>query len=154
MNPSLIDIISASLFLIAVIHTFSTKYFLELAHSHPNYSGLLHLLGEIEVVFGFWALVLVLFMFGVNGYDSAVAYVDSRNYTEPMFVFVIMVIAATKPILHLSEAIVLSIARVMPVPKETAIYFLLLSLVLFFLFLTLRLLPFAFLGFEFLQLEF
>ncbi|EAV46780.1 hypothetical protein MB2181_01865 [Methylophilales bacterium HTCC2181] len=129
MNPSLIDIISASLFLIAVIHTFSTKYFLELAHSHPNYSGLLHLLGEIEVVFGFWALVLVLFMFGVNGYDSAVAYVDSRNYTEPMFVFVIMVIAATKPILHLSEAIVLSIARVMPVPKETAIYFLLLSLV-------------------------
>jgi len=129
MNPSLINIISASLFLIAIIHTFSTKYFLELAHSHPKYSGLLHLLGEVEVVFGFWAMILVLFMFGINGYENAVAYVDSRNYTEPMFVFVIMVIAATKPILHLSENIVLSIARIIPIPKEMAIYFLLLSLV-------------------------
>ena len=129
MNPSLINIISASLFFIAIIHTFSTKYFLELAHSHPKYSGLLHLLGEVEVVFGFWAMILVLFMFGINGYESAVAYVDSRNYTEPMFVFVIMVIAATKPILHLSENIVLSIARIIPIPKEMAIYFLLLSLV-------------------------
>ena len=129
MNPSFINIISASLFFIAIIHTFSTKYFLELAHSHPKYSGLLHLLGEVEVVFGFWAMILVLFMFGINGYESAVAYVDSRNYTEPMFVFVIMVIAATKPILHLSENIVLSIARIIPIPKEMAIYFLLLSLV-------------------------
>ncbi len=129
MNPSLINIISASLFFIAIIHTFSTKYFLELAHSHPKYSGLLHLLGEVEVVFGFWAMILVLFMFGINGYESAVAYVDNRNYTEPMFVFVIMVIAATKPILHLSENIVLSIARIIPIPKEMAIYFLLLSLV-------------------------
>ncbi|MBT6392899.1 MAG: hypothetical protein HOJ73_05875 [Nitrosomonadales bacterium] len=129
MNPSLINIISASLFFIAIIHTFSTKYFLELAHSHPKYSGLLHLLGEVEVVFGFWAMILVLFMFGINGYESAVAYVDSRNYTEPMFVFVIMVIAATKPILHLSENVVLSIARIIPIPKEMAIYFLLLSLV-------------------------
>ena len=129
MNPSLINIISASLFFIAIIHTFSTKYFLELAHSHPKYSGLLHLLGEVDVVFGFWAMILVLFMFGINGYESAVAYVDSRNYTEPMFVFVIMVIAATKPILHLSENIVLSIARIIPIPKEMAIYFLLLSLV-------------------------
>jgi hypothetical protein len=129
MNPSLINIISASLFFIAIIHTFSTKYFLELAHSHPKYSGLLHLLGEVEVVFGFWAMILVLFMFGINGYETAVAYVDSRNYTEPMFVFVIMVIAATKPILHLSENIVLSIARIIPIPKEMAIYFLLLSLV-------------------------
>ena len=129
MNPSLINIISASLFFIAIIHTFSTKYFLELAHSHPKYSGLLHLLGEVEVVFGFWAMILVLFMFGINGYETAVAYVDSRNYTEPMFVFVIMVIAATKPILHLSENVVLSIARIIPIPKEMAIYFLLLSLV-------------------------
>jgi hypothetical protein len=46
-----------------------------------------------------------------------------------MFVFVIMVIAATKPILHLSENVVLSIARIIPIPKEMAIYFLLLSLV-------------------------
>lgn len=129
MNPSLINIIGATLFAIAIIHTFSTKYFLHLAHIHPKHSGILHLLGEIEVVFGFWAMILILFMFGINGSEQAIQYVDTRNYTEPMFVFVIMVIAATKPILKLSENIVLSVARIVPIKTEMAIYFLLLTLV-------------------------
>jgi hypothetical protein len=55
--------------------------------------------------------------------------VDTRNYTEPMFVFVIMVIAATRPILQLSQNLVLGIARLVPVKKEVAIFFLLLSFV-------------------------
>ena len=46
-----IELIGASLFLIAIIHTFSTKYFEHLAHVHKRFSGILHLLGEIEVVF-------------------------------------------------------------------------------------------------------
>ena len=129
MNPSLINIIGATLFAIAIIHTFSTKYFLHLAHIHPKHSGILHLLGEIEVVFGFWAMILILFMFGINGSEQAIQYVDTRNYTEPMFVFVIMVIAASKPILKLSENIVLSVARIVPIKTEMAIYFLLLTLV-------------------------
>ena len=98
-----IELIGASLFLIAIIHTFSTKYFEHLAHVHKRFSGILHLLGEVEVVFGFWAMVLVLFIFGIEGGDTAVNYVDTRNFTEPMFVFVIMVIAATRPILELSK---------------------------------------------------
>ena len=102
-----IELIGASLFLIAIIHTFSTKYFEHLAHVHKRFSGILHLLGEVEVVFGFWAMVLVLFIFGIEGGDIAVNYVDSRNFTEPMFVFVIMVIAGTRPILELSKKIVL-----------------------------------------------
>ncbi len=129
MNPSLINIIGATLFAIAIIHTFSTKYFLHLAHIHPKHSGILHLLGEIEVVFGFWAMILILFMFGINGSEQAIQYVDTRNYTEPMFVFVIMVIAASKPILKFSENIVLSVARIVPIKTEMAIYFLLLTLV-------------------------
>ena len=67
-----IELIGASLFLIAIIHTFSTKYFEHLAHVHKRFSGILHLLGEVEVVFGFWAMVLVLFIFGIEGGDSAV----------------------------------------------------------------------------------
>jgi hypothetical protein len=129
MNPSLINIIGASLFAIAIVHTFSTKYFLHLAHIHPKHSGILHLLGEVEVVFGFWAMILILFMFGINGSDEAINYVDTRNYTEPMFVFVIMVIAASKPILNLAENIVFSLARLVPVKTELAIYFLMLSFV-------------------------
>ena len=53
MNPTTIELIGAILFAIAVIHTFSTKYFERLAHSQPNHSGLWHLLGEVEAVFGF-----------------------------------------------------------------------------------------------------
>ncbi|MDG1095771.1 MAG: putative Na+/H+ antiporter, partial [Methylophilaceae bacterium] len=43
-----IELIGASLFLIAIIHTFSTKYFEHLAHVHKRFSGILHLLGEVE----------------------------------------------------------------------------------------------------------
>lgn len=129
MNPTTINIISAALFAIAILHTFSTKYFEHLAHTNKKFSGLLHLLGEVEVVFGFWAMVLILFMFGIQGKDAAIEYVDTRNYTEPMFVFVIMVIAATRPILQLSQNLVLGIAKLVPVKKEIAIFFLLLSFV-------------------------
>jgi len=128
-DTSLINIIGAILFLVAIIHTFSTKRFEHLARIKPKYSGILHLLGEVEIVFGFWAMILILFMFGLEGRDTAVNYVDSRNFTEPMFVFVIMVIAATKPILQLSRNTVLLFASWMPVNKEIAIYFLLLTFV-------------------------
>ena len=129
MNPTTINIIGAALFAIAILHTFSTKYFEHLAHTNKKFSGLLHLLGEVEVVFGFWAMVLILFMFGIQGKEAAIEYVDTRNYTEPMFVFVIMVIAATRPILQLSQNLVLGLAKLIPIKKEIAIFFLLLSFV-------------------------
>ena len=121
LDTSLINIIGAILFLVAIIHTFSTKKFEHLARINPKHSGILHLLGEVEIVFGFWAMILIIFMFGIEGKDTAVNYVDSRNFTEPMFVFVIMVIAATKPILQLSRNTVLLFASWVPVKTEIAI---------------------------------
>jgi hypothetical protein len=126
---SSINFIGTALFGIAILHTFSTKYFEHLAHTHKKFSGILHLLGEVEIVFGFWAMVLVVFMFILEGSSSAVGYVDSRNFTEPMFVFVIMVIAATKPILEFSEKIVILISKFIPIKTEVGIFFLLLSFV-------------------------
>ena len=126
---STINFIGTALFAIAILHTFSTKYFEHLAHTHKKFSGILHLLGEVEIVFGFWAMVLVVFMFIFEGSSSAVGYVDSRNFTEPMFVFVIMVIAATKPILEFSEKLVILISRFIPIKTEVGMFFLLLSFV-------------------------
>ena len=80
-------------------------------------------MGEVEVVFGFWAMVLVLFIFGIEGGDTAVNYVDTRNFTEPMFVFVIMVIAATRPILELSKKIVLLLSSLIPLKKNLSFIF-------------------------------
>ncbi|AKO65181.1 membrane protein [Methylophilales bacterium MBRSG12] len=128
-NITTINIIGTALFAIAILHTFSTKYFEHLAHTHKKFSGILHLLGEVEIVFGFWAMVLVVFMFVLEGSSSAVGYVDSRNFTEPMFVFVIMVIAATKPILESSEKIVVLMSKLIPIKTEVGMFFLLLSFV-------------------------
>lgn len=118
--------IGATLFGLAVLHTFSTKFFEHLAHTQTRHAGIWHLLGEVEVVFGFWAMVLMLFMFGLSGKQEATAYLDSRNFTEPLFVFAIMVIAGTRPILQFAGAAVRFIARYVPLPPGMALYFLLL----------------------------
>ena len=55
--------VASLLFALAIIHTFVSGLFERLAHSHPRHAGLWHLLGEVEVVFGFWAMVLLVFMF-------------------------------------------------------------------------------------------
>ncbi len=128
-SPTLIQIVGATLFGLAVLHTFSTKFFEHLAHTQPRHAGIWHLLGEVEVVFGFWALVLVLFMFSINGKTEATAYLESRNFTEPMFVFAIMVIAGTRPILQFADTLVRAIARYMPLQRGMALYFLVLALV-------------------------
>ena len=114
-SPTLIQVIGAVLFGLAILHTFSTKYFERLAHTQPKHAGIWHLLGEVEVVFGFWALVLMLFMFSISGKQEATAYLDSRNFTEPLFVFAIMVIAATRPILEMAGALVRALAALLPV---------------------------------------
>jgi hypothetical protein len=128
-EPTLIQLIGATLFALAVIHTFSTKFFEHLAHTHPRHAGIWHLLGEVEVVFGFWAMVLMLFMFVIQGEPEAVKYLNSRNYTEPMFVFAIMVIAGTRPILQVAATLVRLVARIMPMQRGMAMYFVVLSLV-------------------------
>jgi hypothetical protein len=129
MNPTTIQIAGALLFVVALVHTFSTTLFRKLAHRYPNHEGSFHLLGEVEVVFGFWALVLVLFTVIVEGTKPATDYVDSRNFTEPLFVFAIMVIAGSRPILNLSTLLVTSVARLMPLPTSLAVYFLALSMI-------------------------
>jgi hypothetical protein len=128
-NPSLIQMIGATLFALAVLHTFSTQFFERLAHLHPRHAGIWHLLGEVEVVFGFWAMVLMLFMFGISGKREATAYLDTRNFTEPMFVFAIMVIAGTRPVLQFASSAVKVLARVLPLPKGIATYFVVLAFV-------------------------
>jgi len=129
LEVSTMEIVAAVLFTLAVIHTFSTKFFAHLAHLQPNHAGLWHLLAEVEVVFGFWAFVLVATMLVMLGAEAAVGYMDGRDYTEPMFVFVIMVIAASRPILQTVLAAVRALARLMPLPRGAAVYFLCLSAV-------------------------
>ena len=129
MTPSPIEIAGAVLFAAAILHTFTAKMFEGVAHRYPAHAGIWHLLGEVEVVFGFWALVLVAFIAVSGGTQDAVAYLDGRNYTEPLFVFVIMVIAATRPILQTMKAVIAVLARALPLPGSMGFVFAVLAVV-------------------------
>ena len=129
MQVTAIEIIAAVLFAIAILHTFSVKFFEHLAHTRPAHAGLWHLLGEVEVVFGFWALILMLLMLIIEGKPAAISYIDSRNFTEPMFVFAIMVIAGTRPILQAATMIVQTLSKLIPIPRPIATYFTTLTIV-------------------------
>ena len=122
-----IELIATVLFALAVLHTFLTRFFEHLAHINPAHAGLWHLLGEVEVVFGFWAFVLILFFTAYGGIGATVEYLEDLDFTEPAFVFVIMTIASGRPVLaSVAEALRL-IARVLPFRQEIAFYAILLS---------------------------
>ena len=129
MTHSYLPWIAAGLFALAVLHTFSTKFFEHLAHTHPRHAGIWHLLAEVEVVFGFWAMVLAATMLFTLGKAPVLEYLESRNFTEPLFVFAIMVVAGTRPILQACGVLVQQVARITPLPTALVNYFLLLAVV-------------------------
>lgn len=113
--------IATTVFLLAILHTFLAQRFTALANdlqeAHherqraaerpetPSFRAeLLYFLGEVEVVFGLWAVVLVGAIAFFYEWDVAKHYINSTvNYTEPLFVVVIMALASTRPILTLAE---------------------------------------------------
>lgn len=126
MSPSPTELLGTVLFALAVLHTFCVKRFAHWAHQHPPGSvraNLLHFLAETEVVFGLWAATLFLGVAVLQGsFDKAVSYIEGLNFTEPQFVFVIMVVAATRPVVNLAETIISLAARLIPVRESVAFY--------------------------------
>jgi Putative Na+/H+ antiporter len=114
--------IATGVFLLAILHTFAAARFAALAHRvqhrhdeearaggrQPSPSvaaGTLHFLGEVEVVFGLWAVVLLIAITMSAGWETAKHYIsDTVNYTEPLFVVVIMALASTRPIVGFAES--------------------------------------------------
>lgn len=122
--------VALAIFLCAICHTFLTSKFRHLAHvaeeehaarrnrpppgdsdgdgepEEVSFKGqIFHFLGEVEAVFGIWAVVLagaIAYRFGWGGVTDYIG--TAVNYTEPMFVVVIMAIAATRPVLRFAEA--------------------------------------------------
>lgn len=54
MHPQAIDLIAGGLFAAALVHSFAANQLPRPSMRFPRHAGLLHLLGEVEVVFGFW----------------------------------------------------------------------------------------------------
>jgi hypothetical protein len=126
------NLFATLIFFLAIIHTFLTGKFMAVAHkwerehqekirsgeagrdSVSHRAELFHFLGEVEAVFGLWAAALVLAIIFFYDWDTAVNYISYKvNFTEALFVVVIMTLAATRPILRLSDRIIRSIANLM-----------------------------------------
>lgn len=128
MQASLTEIVGTVLFAVAILHTFLASRFERLSHRYPAHAGIWHLLGEVETVFGFWALVFVLLFAAQSGsLDTPVRYLEGLSFTEPLFVFVIMVIAASRPILVFSRGLIEALARGLPARGSAGLYFVTLS---------------------------
>ena len=128
--------VATALFLLAILHTFAAPKLLHLSHHYKEVhearlrvlrqskalrpgetepvsfrAEVLHFLGEIEAVFGIWVIPLMIALVGSQGWSTAQRYLsDQVNYTEPLFVVVIMAIAASRPILRLAETMMGRIA--------------------------------------------
>jgi hypothetical protein len=126
MTVQPIEILATVLFGLAVLHSFCVKRFAHWAHQFPPgsvFENLFHFLAETEVVFGVWAAALFVGIFALKGsLQDAVAYVDGLNFTEPKFVFVIMVVAATRPVVKLAETLIALAARLIPARESVAFY--------------------------------
>ena len=125
------NLVATIIFILAICHTFLTSKFLHWAHlaeeehakklaqrpprtdvdedgepDEVSFKGqILHFLGEVEAVFGIWVLVLASAITCFFGWDAVLDYIGHKvNFTEPMFVMVIMTLAGTRPVLRFAEA--------------------------------------------------
>jgi hypothetical protein len=126
MTMRSIEILATVLFALAVLHTFCVKRFAHWAHQFPPGSvreNVLHFLAETEVVFGLWAATLFLGIAAMKGsFHDAVDYIEGLNFTEPKFVFVIMVVAATRPVVWLAETLISLVVRMIPARESVSFY--------------------------------
>jgi hypothetical protein len=126
------NLVASLIFLCAIIHTFLTGKFMAVAHkweheheqkirknlvdrnSVHHRAELFHFLGEVEAVFGLWAIALVGAIFFFFDWQTAVNYITyDVNFVEAEFVVVIMTLASTRPILKLTESIMRQIANLL-----------------------------------------
>ncbi|MEQ1724083.1 MAG: putative Na+/H+ antiporter, partial [Pseudobdellovibrio sp.] len=110
-----IEHLGAAFFAVALLHTFLVSYFAKLAHKFKKGSALeafFHLLSEVEVVFGFWAFLFLILWMCMDGIHPVIEYQQSLNMTEPLFIFCIMIVASTRPIVTVARQFILLCSRI------------------------------------------
>lgn len=131
-----LNLVATIIFVLAIIHTFLAPFFTKLAHrierkhqnriaQRPSDKGandkeevsfsaeILHFLGEVEAVFGIWVIPLMLAWVLFKDWTTAKHYLNSGvNFTEPLFIVVIMAMSASRPILRLAESVLATVAAI------------------------------------------
>jgi hypothetical protein len=131
------NLVATIFFFMAIIHTFLAPIFLKMAHHFekehraqcraagtpvPEHipgglraevsfkAEMFHFLGEVEAIFGIWVVPLLVMTAILKGWFTARDYVGHLSFTEPMFVVVIMLIAASRPVLKFAEKLMAVVA--------------------------------------------
>jgi hypothetical protein len=125
------NLVATGIFALAIAHTFLAAKFMQIAHRWRNEHAAklhaeaipgenaarnagrgsvsfkaeaMHFLGEVEAIFGIWVVPLLAALAFCKGWPVAEDYMSHRVvFIEPMFVVVIMCIAATRPVLRCAE---------------------------------------------------
>lgn len=123
------NVAASVIFLLAILHTFAASTFTKLSHKfehdheeelkkrgrrdkeHPDgvdevsfKATLFHFLGEVEAVFGLWAIALAGAAVYFHSWEDFKLYVGKdRVFVEPLFVVIIMAIASSRPVLRFAE---------------------------------------------------
>jgi hypothetical protein len=122
---SIFHVITLLLFVLAVIHTFSTniirkaarKMELRIPKRHKTSVRraigiqFLYFLAEVEIVFVLWAIPLFIIIVAMHSWHTALSYLNTRDYTEPLFVVVILALTSTRPIVALAESLLHRLAN-------------------------------------------
>lgn len=114
-------LLGTALFCVAVLHTFTVGYFHKKAAQDGPHQGLWLLLSEVEAVFGFWAIVYLALLLICTGPASTAVYLESLSFGEPAFVFAIMVVASSKPVVALASKSIMGLAGRLPMPMPMAV---------------------------------
>lgn len=122
--------IATLIFFMAITHSLSVNYFIKRAHFYEHEleilknegkadrearsmrAAIFHFLGEVEVVFGLWSIVLGIACASYYDWPIFVEYLDTLSYKEPIFIIVIMIIASSRPIVKLFELILWRIVKI------------------------------------------
>ncbi|MGB7978166.1 MAG: putative Na+/H+ antiporter [Chlamydiales bacterium] len=126
LHYSLFHVIALALFILAIIHTLSVYKVHEWAraldlkgkirahgrkYERSFWIHTLYFLSEVEVVFAFWAIPLFFTIWAMYGWKIGLEYINTRDYTEALFVVVILAMASTRPIVNMAEKLIHWIAK-------------------------------------------
>jgi Na+/H+ antiporter NhaD/arsenite permease-like protein len=113
MKPTSLEMAGTFFFALAVIHTFFVGKFAHWSHRFSKESfahHLFHLLSQLEVVFALWAVLFMLFYIATQGWQPALEYQKSLSFQEPFFIFAVMVVCSTRPILYAARQTIMRLS--------------------------------------------
>lgn len=127
MELTTAGLIATFCFVCALIQSLNARRILdlsdELKEKRPYISRFLHFAGEPEIVMGLWAAVFLFALMVLWGFEAGLQWMDNRVFSEVIFIFVIMVLASTRPITDFAESIISKLANIMPVAPHLRMYF-------------------------------